>query len=181
MVVELNEEKIIPIYPELLGKYETANKIFDNESLKHHKIIKLEDNIIELKVIELNHFSSKELKDLANSLFSKYNSTSTFVNDNYQISVTKNGINESIEKLYSKHKNLFKEHLIVIANLEKIIPRAKLVNQIYENKARHDILSWNYYFAKVMINNELFYVEFDVRSLIIGENQYRVQRIKKID
>ena len=181
MVVELKEEKIIPIYPELLGKYETANKIFDNESLKHHKTIKLEDNIVELKDLELNHYSSKELKDLANSLFSKYNSTSTFINNNCIISVTKNGINECIEKLYSKQKNFFKEHLIVIANLERIIPRAELVNQIYENKARHDIFSWNYYFAKVMINNELFYIEFDVRSLIIGENQYRVQRVRKVN
>lgn len=37
----------------------------------------------------------------------------------------------------------------------------------------------NYYFDELNINNELYYLEFDVRSLDTGENQYRVQRLQK--
>lgn len=38
---------------------------------------------------------------------------------------------------------------------------------------------WNYYFDGLNINNELYHLEFDVRSLDTGENQYRVQRLQK--
>ena len=41
--------------------------------------------------------------------------------------------------------------------------------------------SLNYYFDELNINNELYYLEFDVRSLDTGETQYRVQRLEKIN
>ena len=156
---------IIPINNNILNKYKTAKEIFDNESLKPYLTIKITTDIKELKGMKLRHYKSKELKDLAYLLFKKYNSNNVFINNNNKIYVTRSGINEIFEKLYTKQKKLFKEHLIIISNLKKIINHAILVNQIYENKCRNDISHWNYYFIKLNINSEIFYLEFDVRSL----------------
>ena len=39
----------------------------------------------------------------------------------------------------------------------------------------------NYYFDELNINNELYYLGFDVCSMKNDENQYRVQRLEKIN
>lgn len=39
----------------------------------------------------------------------------------------------------------------------------------------------NYYFDELNINNELYYLEFDVRSMKNGENHYRVRKLEKIN
>lgn len=72
-----------------------------------------------------------------------------------------------------------KEHLLVFSDLGDIIENATLVNQTKETKNRENINYWNYYFDGLEINNELYYLEFDVRSMENGENQYRVQRLEK--
>lgn len=70
-------------------------------------------------------------------------------------------------------------NLKVFSDLGDIIENATLVNQTKETKNRSNINSWNYYFDGLNINNELYHLEFDVRSLDTGENQYRVQRLQK--
>lgn len=125
----------------------------------------------------------KEIKELAYSIFKKYNSKSIFENDGNKKTVSKSGINESIEKIFNNkiQRNLLKEHLQVFSDLGDIIENATLVNQTKEAKNRSNINSWNYYFDGLNINNELYHLEFDVRSLDTGENQYRVQRLEKIN
>ena len=120
---------------------------------------------------------------MAYSIFKKYNSKSIFENDGNKITVSKSGINESIEKIFNNkiQRNLLKEHLQVFSDLGDIIEHATLVNQTKEAKNRSNINSWNYYFDGLNINNELYHLEFDVRSLDTGENQYRVQRLEKIN
>lgn len=72
-----------------------------------------------------------------------------------------------------------KEHLQVFSDLGDIIEHATLVNQTRETKNRENINSWNYYFDGLNIDGELYHLEFDVRSLHNGQNQYRVQRLQK--
>lgn len=70
------------------------------------------------------------------------------------------------------------EHLIIFSKLGMIIERAILVNQIYERKNRRNILYWNYYFDNIYINDKKYIVEFEIRSIDIGLNQYRIQRLE---
>lgn len=69
--------------------------------------------------------------------------------------------------------------MVVFSNLDDIIESATLINKTKQTKNRSNINSLNYYFDELNINNELYYLEFDVRSLDTGENQYRVQRLQK--
>lgn len=47
-----------------------------------------------------------------------------------------------------------------------------------KEKNRIGILYWNYYLDNLYINNRLFIIEFEVRTLDNGQNQYRIQRIE---
>ena len=171
----------IPINQELLNKYSTAREIFDNESNNFDGKVNVKNNIPELNNIDVFSMKPKEIKELAYSIFEKYNSKSIFENDGNKITVSKSGINESIEKIFNSkvQRSLLKEHLQVFSDLGDIIENATLVNQTKETKNRSNINSWNYYFDGLNINNELYHLEFDVRSLDTGENQYRVQRLQK--
>lgn len=122
----------------------------------------------------------EELKKLAYNIFHKYHLTTSFLNDNKEIIVSKSGINESIQKIYvSKlQRDLLKEHLTIFSKLGIIIENAILVNQILERKNRVGILHWNYYIIPVMINSKIFILEFEVRSIDNGCNQYRIQRLE---
>lgn len=75
-------------------------------------------------------------------------------------------------------RNYIKEHLIVFANLNLVIENAILVNQVLEHKSRSDIFYWNYYVTYISIANNLYVVEFEVRSMLDGQNQYRIQRLE---
>lgn len=59
----------------------------------------------------------------------------------------------------------------------KIIENAILVSQAKERKNRDDLLYWNYYLDNLIINGRKYFLEFDVRSMEDGYNQFRVQRI----
>lgn len=181
-VSQINQVKgNIPINQDLLNKYSTAREIFDNESNNFDGKVNVKNNIQELNNIDVFSLKPKEIKELAYSIFKKYNSKSTFENDGNKITVSKSGISESIEKIFNSkvQRNLLKEHLQVFSDLGDIIENATLVNQTKETKNRSNINSWNYYFDGLNINNELYHLEFDVRSLDTGENQYRVQRLQK--
>lgn len=181
-VSQINQVKgNIPINQDLLNKYSTAREIFDNESNNFDGKVNVKNNIQELNNIDVFSLKPKEIKELAYSIFKKYNSKSIFENDGNKITVSKGGISESIEKIFNSkvQRNLLKEHLQVFSDLGDIIENATLVNQTKETKNRSNINSWNYYFDGLNINNELYHLEFDVRSLDTGENQYRVQRLQK--
>lgn len=171
----------IPINQELLNKYSTAKEIFDNEVNNFDGKVSVETNIPELNDIDVSTLKSKETKELAYTIFKKYNSKSVFENDGNKITVSKSGINESVEKIFNnkKQRNLLKEHLQVFSDLGDIIEHATLVNQTREVKNRENINSWNYYFDGLNIDGEIYHLEFDVRSLHNGQNQYRVQRLQK--
>ena len=181
-VSQINQVKgNIPINQDLLNKYSTAREIFDNESNNFDGKVNVKNNIQELNNIDVFSLKPKEIKELAYSIFKKYNSKSIFENNGNKITVSKSGISESIEKIINSkvQRNLLKEHLQVFSDLGDIIENATLVNQTKETKNRSNINSWNYYFDGLNINNELYHLEFDVRSLDTGENQYRVQRLQK--
>lgn len=148
---------------------------------EHNNCIVINKQLIELKDKELNNMKVKDLKELAYIIFKKYNSKSIFENDENRIIVSKRGITESIEKIFNSREQryLLKEHLQVFSDLGDIIEHATLVNQTRETKNRENINSWNYYFNSLNIDGELYYLEFDVRSLDSGENQYRVQKLQK--
>lgn len=171
----------IPINQELLNKYSTAKEIFDNEANNFDGEVSVETNIPELNDIDISTLKSKETKELAYEIFKKYNSKSVFENDGNKITVSKSGINESVEKIFNnkEQRNLLKEHLQVFSDLGDIIEHATLVNQTREVKNRENINSWNYYFDGLNIDGEIYHLEFDVRSLHNGQNQYRVQRLQK--
>ena len=73
------------------------------------------------------------------------------------------------------------EHLSIFSKLGYVIESACIVNQALENKNRIKYNTWNYFIIKININNNLFYLEFDVVSRNDGENHYRLQRLKKAD
>ena len=171
----------IPINQELLNKYSTAKEIFDNEANNFDGKVNIETNLSELNDIDISSLKSKETKELAYTIFKKYNSKSVFENDGNKITVSKSGINESVEKIFNnkEQRNLLKEHLQVFSDLGDIIEHATLVNQTREVKNRENINSWNYYFDGLNIDGYIYHLEFDVRSLHNGQNQYRVQRLQK--
>lgn len=171
----------IPINEELLNKYANVREIFDSESNNYNGNITIKSEIDELKGFDIEQSNIADLKRLAYDIFNKYNEKNEFENDGNKILVSKAGINESIEKIYNNRaqRDLVKEHLLVFSALGDIIENATLVNQTPELKNRVNILCWNYYFDGLKINNELYNLEFDVRSMKNGKNQYRVQRLEK--
>lgn len=148
-VSQINQVKgNIPINQDLLNKYSTAREIFDNESNNFDGKVNVKNNIQELNNIDVFSLKPKEIKELAYSIFKKYNSKSIFENNGNKITVSKSGISESIEKIINSkvQRNLLKEHLQVFSDLGDIIENATLVNQTKETKNRSNINSWNYYF-----------------------------------
>lgn len=179
---QINQAKgNVPINQELLNKYANVKEIFENERSNYDGNVKINNEIVELNNFDINKINIGDLKKLANDIFIKYNQKNTFENAGNKIVVNKSGINESIEKIYNNRtqRSLIKEHLQVFSDLGDIIENATLVNQTRETKNRKNINYWNYYFDGLEINNELYYLEFDVRSMENGENQYRVQRLEK--
>ena len=123
----------------------------------------------------------KEIKELAYSIFKKYNSKSIFENDGNKITVSKSGINESIEKIFNNkiQRNLLKEHLQVFSDLGDIIEHATLINQSGSSDVGTEENSWHYYYDNLDIKGEKYTLVFDVVSRNNGENHYRVQRLEK--
>ena len=165
----------------LLNKYSSARDIFDNasNSLSTYVEIKLY-NIPEIRNINVKNLKVFEAKNLANNIFDKYHSKNIFINNDNKIVVSRNSINESIVKIYHNRfqRDYILEHLIIFSNLGKVIENAKLVSQTIERKNRIGILYWNYYLDNLYINNRLFIIEFEVRTLDNRQNQYRIQRIE---
>lgn len=170
----------IPINQELLNKYSTVREMFDNEAVNYDGKVNLNTSLQELKYIDLSNIKVEDLKSLARDIFYKYNNKNKFNNNGNIIIVNNSGINESIEKIFNnrKQRNLLKEHLQVFSDLGDIIEHAKLVNQSTEIKNRKNINSWSYYFDGLNINDKIYKLVFDVRSMDNGENQYRVQRLE---
>lgn len=172
----------IPLNEKLLNKYLSARDIFDNANniLKNKKIaIKLVD-IPEIENLDFSVIKIGSLKIIANEIFNNYHTKNSFKNDNNLIVVSKHGINESVEKIYNNYRqrNLLREHLIIFSNLGNIIKNAYLVNQSREIKNRQNLLHWNYYLDNLIINGRKYFLEFDVRSMEDGTNQYRIQRLE---
>ena len=174
---KIKQYENIPVKQELLNKYKTVHEIFVKE-FNNIKSIFLNVNINELN--KINDISISNYKKLAIDIFYKYNKLNYFENASNNIIVTKNGINESIEKIFNNYKqrNLMKIHLIVIAHLGCILKTSKLVNQAMNYKSNCNILHWNYYINKVTIEKNVYKIIFDIRSIQNGENQYRIQRIE---
>ena len=171
----------IPINENLLNKYSNVKDIFDNESSNFDGKVEVKSNIPELDNVDISSLNSKDAKALAYEIFNKYNSKSTLTNNGNKITVSKSGINESVEKIFASanQRKLLAEHFKVFSDLGDIIENATLVNQTRETKNRKYINSWNYYFDGLVIDNVKYDLEFDVRSLDSGENQYRVQRLQE--
>ena len=170
----------IPINKDLLNKYNSVKEIFNNESNNYDGNVKVKNDIIELHGVDIDNLSSNETKKYAKEIFKKYNSTNVFINNNNKITVTLGGIEESINKIFASktQRNLLKEHLLVFSDLGDIIEHATLVNQNREIKDRNNINLWNYYLDGLEINDKKYKLEFDVRSMKDGTNQYRIQRLE---
>lgn len=171
----------IPINKEILNKYTSAKEIFGNESKNFIGKIIVKNNIEVIESKDILNLSSSEAKKLSYKIFKKFNAKTVFLNDGNKIIVSKSGVSESVEKIYSnkEQRSLLREHLYVFSVLGSIIEHATLVNQTRELKNRGNVYSWNYYFDGLIINGDLYHIEFDVRSMDSGENQYRIQRLQK--
>ena len=123
--------------------------------------------------------SVNELRKLAINIYHQYHKNNTFKNNNILITVTNNGINESMEKAYyNKDQNVYLlEHIKIYSKLGIIIENAKLVNQVYENKGRWKYKYWNYYLCNVVINNKKYTILIDVVTTIDKLNKYYVHRM----
>ncbi len=172
----------IPINKDLLNKYANVREIFDNEGNTSNREIQLNTEIIELENINLEEIKLCEIKKIAKNIFNKYNNFEIY-NNKHSIIITNGGIYESIEKIYNnnKQRQLIKEHLLIVLNLNIILKNAILINQTIETKNRNDILFWNYYISYIVIKNIKYKVVIDVRSMQDGKNQYRIQRIEKYE
>ena len=171
------QEKLIPINTKLLNKYESYNEIFQKE--KGNKNISINSNIPELENIDINNINVNNLRKLARIIFHNYHKIDTFINDGNLITVTNNGINESIQKLFynSDQKTYLLEHLKLYSKLGLIIEKAKLINQVYEKKNRKKYIYWNYYICNVQINSKKYKLELEIASLNNLKNNYRIHRI----
>lgn len=174
--------KVISIDSKILNKYPTVKEIFSkNKYFKNNleaiKVHNIKSNILNLKEIKIENF-----KKLCNFIFNQYHNINYFYNNDNKIYVSKAGINESAQKIFNnrEQREYIKEHLIVFANLGIIINKATLINQTLEHKKRDNILHWSYYVCKIQIKNKIYILEFDVRSMKNGLNQYRIQRIELI-
>lgn len=178
MVTKLKNKGNIPVDKKLLSKYDSVKRIFKNTNLDKN-YIKMID-IPNFNKFNLDSIKIEEFKKLCNSIFNEYNNVNYFLNNGNKIYVSKSGINESAQKIFNNRlqRNYIKEHLIVFANLNLVIENAILVNQVLEHKSRSDIFYWNYYVTYISIANNLYVVEFEVRSMLDGQNQYRIQRLE---
>ena len=177
----------IPINEQYLNKYASVREIFDNESNNYDGKINVRTDLDDVNNIDLKNIKIDDAKKLAVNIFDKYNNKKVFNNNGNLIEVSKSGIEESVKKIFSNQtqRNMLKEHLKVFSDLGDIIEHANLVNQATELKDRNGINYWNYYFDGLIIDNKTYSLEFDVRSMDSGSNQYRVQRLelkkKKVD
>lgn len=177
----------IPINKQYLNKYSSVREIFDNEANNYDGEINVRTDLDDVNNIDLKNIKIDDAKNLAVNIFNKYNNKKVFNNNGNLIEVSKSGIEESVKKIFSNHtqRNMLKEHLKVFSDLGDIIEHANLVNQATELKDRDGINYWNYYFDGLIIDNKTYSLEFDVRSMDSGSNQYRVQRLeekkKKVD
>ena len=100
-----------------LGNFSYALEIFNSDF--ETKCIIVDSIPEEITLLNLDNISITSAKNIANTIFFKYN-TNNILNDNNTILISKTGINESVEKIYNNRtqRKLFKEHLIIIANLK---------------------------------------------------------------
>lgn len=171
----------IPLDNELLNRYASVKYMFEDAS----RILSESDEIKiyycpEIIYVNISTIQIFDAKLIANRIFNKYHMKNIFINDGNKIIVSKKSINESIVKIYHNRvqRDLLKEHLAVFANLEIIIKNAKLVSQTLERKGRRETIYWNYYLDKLYINDKCYFLEFEVRSMNNGQNQYRIQRLE---
>ena len=114
------KEKLIPIDNSLLNKYESYKEIFQKE--KANKTVYINNTIKELNGIDVNSMSVNELRKLAINIYHQYHKNNTFKNNNILITVTNNGINESMEKAYyNKDQNVYLLEHIKIYSIIMII------------------------------------------------------------
>lgn len=183
MITKEKNKGNIPLDDKLLNKYSGAREIFDNANqiLKNKKITIKTNNISEIKNLDLDMLKIGNLKNLAYEIFSKYHTKNMFKNKDRFITVTKHGVEESVEKIYNNfnQRKLLKEHLIIFSCLGNIIESAYLINQTRERKNHKDLLYWSYFLDNLQINNIKFFLEFDVRSMEDGSNLYRIQRLEQ--
>lgn len=181
MITKETNKGNIPLDKKFLNKYSSAREIFDSANiiLKNKKPNIRLTNIPEIDNLNLNLIKINNLKKVASEIFFKYHKNNIFINDNNFIVVTKHGIDESIQKIYNnfEQRDYLKEHLIILSSLGKVIEDSILISQAKENKQRPDLLYWNYYLDNLYINSQKYILQFDVRSMQDGNNQYRVQRI----
>lgn len=181
MITKEKNKGNIPINKELLNKYKSVEEIFDNAAVlfeNNNSILKLK-SMKDISSLDFKNIKVEELKYLAYKIFNKYHNTNIFLNNGNNISVTKNGIYESVQKIYNNkyQRELIKQNFIIFANLGNIIETALLVSQALERKNREGIIYWNYYINKLYIDGEEYLICFDVRTLDSKQNQYRIQRI----
>ena len=181
MITKEKSKGNIPIDKELLNKYKNVEEIFDNADrfFENDKCILKLNSSNDILNLDFKNLKVEYLKRLAYKIFNECHDKNTFINNGNNISVTKKGIYESVQKIYNNkyQRELVKENFIIFANLGSIIETALLVNQALERKKRNGIIYWNYYINRLYIDNEEYLINFDVRTLDCNQNQYRIQRI----
>jgi hypothetical protein len=173
----------IPFNQKLLNKYKNVTEMMEKQINNYDGIVKIKDNIEELKNVNLDKMSSGEIKKLAIDIFEKYNNKKSFYNNENKIEVSNGDIKESIQKIFGNgyQKKLLNQHLKTFSELGNIIEHATLGSQNIENKEnnnRKENLLWSYYLDGLRINGNDYLFEFDVVSRDNGENHYRVQRLR---
>ena len=168
----------ILINEDILDKYNNVNDIFLSEYSDNDNCVN-----VELLDIYLDNKNATGIYHTAIKIFADNHKQNIFINDGYDIKITNQDIKESINKIFNDRlQNKFlMEHLSIFSKLGYVIESACIVNQALENKNRIKYNTWNYFIIKININNNLFYLEFDVVSRNDGENHYRLQRLKKAD
>jgi len=136
--MQKTKDKYIPMKEELLSKYKSVKEIFNNEKSNYDGIVKIENYLSELENVDILNLSASKTKQLAKTIFYKYNSKNTFENNGNKIIVSRRGIDERINKIFEskEQRNLLKEHLMVFSDLGDIIEHATLVSQSKEKKSK---------------------------------------------
>lgn len=171
----------IPIKEELYQKYPDYKSIFNGERNNYDGNIEVNEDISGI-LDNYDLSNMKSAKEAAINVFNTFHKNNIFTNDGNKIEVSKDGVRESIQKIFEseKQRNLIKEHMQVFSDLGDIIEHADLVGQASNTKPeeRPGVNSWNYYFDGLNINGKKYSLEFEVRSMDNGNNQYRVQRLE---
>ena len=176
----------IPIDLFLLNRYSNVKEIINGERNSPSKKVKVNE-IMELNNTNLHSLNKTTIYHLAINVFDKYNGSNEFYNGKDKIIVSHADIKECIKKIYNANQNVYlKEHLLVFSSLNKIIKNARMVSQGFEDKKDEQKTHlfnnlWSYYVVFIQINNNNYFLEFDVVSREDGENHYRVERIQKTD